>query len=196
MPGAVTAREPQAKGVWFVTARRQLAETQGEELVQRVAAHMGDEHAYAIIEPLAGTWYPETAFQRAMAAVADELCEGDPERFVDFIEACTVQGINRFLRIILSMTSPAYVLAKMPVFWARHRQHNGRLHVEIGEQRARLDYTGFPFFDDRNYRLFVRGVLRKTLEVSSGVRPEVTVRDYAADRLLVDVYFPTLKLRT
>jgi hypothetical protein len=191
----MAAREPQAKGVWFVTARRQVADTHGEETVKRVAARMGEEHAHAMLEPTADAWYPETSFQRAMAAVADELCDGDPERFVEFIEACTVQGINRFLRIILSMTSPAYVLAKMPVFWARHRQHNGRLHVEIGEQRARLDYTGFPFFADRNYRLFVRGVLRKTLEVASGARPEVTVRDYAADRLHVDVYFPTRKLR-
>jgi hypothetical protein len=190
----VTVGEPRAKGVWFVTARRQLLDTHGEDGLRRVATCMGEDHAYALLEPLASAWYPETSFQRAMAAVADEVCGSDPERFVDFIEACTVQGINRFLRIILSMTSPAYVLTKMPVFWARHRQHNGRLDVEIAGRRARLSYVGFPFFADRNYRLCVRGMLRKTLQVSSGVRPEVTVRDYATDRLLVEVYFPTLEL--
>jgi hypothetical protein len=191
----VDAREPQAKGVWFATARRQLEEDNGLDFVRRVAQRMGEEHAHALLEPVTSGWYPEVTFQRAMAAVAEELCDGDPDRFVHFIEACTVQGINRFLRVILSLTSPAYVLAKMPVFWARHRQHNGQLDVEIGERRALLHYTAFPFFEDRNYRLFVRGVLRKTLQVSSGVRPEVTVRDYASDRLLIDVYFPTLKLR-
>jgi hypothetical protein len=188
-------REPQAKGIWFVTARRQLLDTHGEEALRRVADRMGEAHAHALTDPLASAWYPEASFQRAMAAVAEEICGSDPDRFIDFIEACTVQGINRFLRIILSMTSPAYVLAKMPVLWARHRQYGGRLHVEIGDQHARLDYTEFPFFDDRNYRLFARGVLRKTLEVSSGVRPDVIVRDYATDRLLLDVYFPTLRLR-
>jgi hypothetical protein len=40
----------------------------------------------------------------------------------------------------------------------------------------------------------VRGILRRTLEVSSGTRPDVTVRDYADDRLLVEVHFATLRL--
>jgi hypothetical protein len=191
----VTVREPQAKGVWFVTARRQLFDGHDDGALLRVAGRMGEDHAHALLQPVASAWYPEATFQRAMQAVDEELCGGDPERFVEFIEACTVHGINRFLRIILSMTSPAYVLAKMPVFWARYRQNGGQLHVDIGDQRARLDYTGFPFFGDRNYRLFVRGVLRKTLEVASRARPEVTVRDYASDRLLVEVYFPTRKLR-
>jgi hypothetical protein len=183
------AGEPMAKGVWFVTARRQLLVQHGEETVARVAARMGEEHAHAMLEPVTSAWYEEATFQRAMAAVADETCAGDTERFVDFIEACTVHGINHFLRIILSLTSPAYLLSKMPVFWTRHRKNNGELAVEIGHQSARLHYTKFPFFDDRNYRLFVRGILRKTVEVSSGVRPEVTVRDFGKDRLLVDVYY-------
>lgn len=142
-------------------------------------------------DPVASAWYPETSFQRAMAAVEEETCGGDPERFVDFIEACTVLGINRFMRIVLGLTSAAYLLRKMPVLWAQHRRHNGSLEVELGARVARLHYKGFPFFDDRNYRLFVRGVLRKTVEVASGMRPDVMIRDYAKDRLLVEVYFAT-----
>jgi hypothetical protein len=181
--------EPQAQGVWFVTARRQLVASHGDDAVARAAAHMGDEHAHALLEPLASNWYPEETFQRAMAAVSHETCDGDPERFVDFIEQCTVLGINRFLRIVLGLTSPKYLLSKMPVFWARHRKHNGTLDVEVGERAARLHYRAFPFFDDRNYRIFVRGVLGKTVEVASGVRPDVIVRDYGRDQLVVDVHY-------
>jgi hypothetical protein len=181
--------EPQAKGVWFVTARRQIASAHGDGAVERVATRMGDDHAHALLDPMTSAWYPEATFQRAMAAVSEETCEGDPDRFVEFIEACTVQGINRFLRVILSFTSAPYLLGKMPVFWARHRLNNGKLDVELGERSARLSYSEFPFFDDRNYRLFVRGVLRKTVEVSSGQRPDVLVRDYARDRLVVDVHY-------
>jgi hypothetical protein len=190
----MSEEEPQAKGVWFVTARRHLLDVYGESMLARVARRMGEEHASTLLEPRPSAWYPELSFQSAVGAVMEETCDGDPERFVDFIEACTVLGINRFLRVILSMTSPTYVLTKMPVFWARHRQHNGRLTVDIGERRALLHYTEFPFFSDPNYRICVRGILRKTLEISSGVRPEVTVRDYGQDRLLVEVHFATLRL--
>lgn len=188
--------EPQAKGVWFLTARRHLVDVHGETMVARVACRMGDEHAHALLEPIASSWYPEETFQRALAAVNEETCGGDPERFVELIEACTVLGVNRFLRIILGLTSPAYLLSKMPIFWARHRLDNGKLEVELGERSARLHYSEFPFFDDRHYRLFVRGVLRKTVELASGVRPDVTVRDYGRDRLVVEVYFATERPRS
>lgn len=181
--------EPRAKGVWFVTARRELLAKHGEAMLARVAERMGPDHGRTLLEPITSEWYPETTFQRAMAAVSDEACEGDPDRFLAFIEACTEQGINRFMRIILSFTSPAYLLTKMPVFWAHHRRNNGTLEVEIGQRSARLRYGGFPFFDDKNYRLFVRGVLVKCVQVSGGVRPEVTISDYAKDSLLVSIYF-------
>ena len=185
MPGEV----PQAKGVWFATAHRQVLADYGDDGLAAVARHMGDELAPAIVDPIVSAWYPETTFQRAMTAVGETVCGNDPERFVDFIEACTASGINRFLRIILALTSPAYLLGKMPVFWARHRLHNGKLEVDVSERAARLHYSEFPFFDDRHYRLFVRGVLRKTVEVASGKRPDVTVRDYGKDRLVVDVFY-------
>ena len=187
--------DPQAKGVWFATARRQVLAEHGEGALGRIALRMGDEHAQAMLEPIVSAWYPETTFQRAMSAVFEETCSGDSERFVEFIESCTVLGINRFLRFVLALSSPAYLLGKMPVLWARHRLHNGKLRVDVGERSARLAYTEFPFFDDRNYRLFVRGVLRKSVEVTSGHRPEVTVRDYGKDRLLVDVHFAAPKTR-
>jgi hypothetical protein len=155
---------------------------------------MGEENARAMLDPLPSAWYAETTFQSALAAVSEEVCGRDPDRFVEFIEACTVLGINRFLRIILALSSPAYLLGKMPIFWSRHRLNNGKLEVEVGDRCARLHYSEFPFFDDRNYRLFVRGVLRKTVEVASGVRPEVTVRDYGRDRLVVDVFFATRRV--
>lgn len=183
--------EPQVKGAWFVTSRRQLLAAHGDDALARIARHMGEEYADAMVDPVTSAWYPETTFQRALAAVAEETCEGDPEKFVEFIEECTVHGINRFLKIILALTSPPYLLGKMPIFWSRHRQNNGKLEVEMGERCARLHYSEFPFFDDRNYRMLVRAILRKTVEVASGVRPDVTVRDYGKDRLVVDVYFAT-----
>jgi hypothetical protein len=128
-------------------------------------------------------------------AVSVEACGSAVEPYCKFIESCAVVGINRFLRVLLSLTSPAYVLTKMPVFWARHRRNNGTLNVDLGTRSARLHYAGFPFFDDRNYRVMVRGILCKTLEITSGERPDVTVRDYTRDSLVVDMFFRNVRLR-
>jgi hypothetical protein len=193
--GGGSGTECLVKGAWFVTARRVLVADHGEPVLTRVASRLGEEHAEPLLSPLASAWYPETAFQRALDAVCIEACGGAVERYCQFIESCAVVGISRFLRVLLSLTSPSYVLSKMPVFWARHRCNNGTLRVELGPRTARLQYEGFPFFDDRNYRVMVRGILCKTLELTSGERPDVTVRDYTRDGLVVDVFFRTLRLR-
>lgn len=193
--GADGRAEPMAKGVWFVSARRCLLAEHGEQTLARVVERMGADGAI-LAEPFPSAWYPETAFQRALAAVSDEIAHGDPEALCGFIEASTVIGVNRFLRVVLALTSPGFVLSKMPAFWARYRQNNGTLVVDLGERTARLQYAGFPFFGDRNYRVFIRGVLRKTLEMATGERPEVTVRDYTEDRLAVELFFRERRLRT
>ena len=186
--GDSTENECLVKGAWFITARRVLLAEHGEATLTRVASRLGDEYAESILNPLASAWYPETAFQRALEAVSIEP-------YGRFIESCTVAGINRFLRVLLSLTSTAYVLTKMPVFWARHRRNHGQLEVQLGTRTARLHYTGFPFFGDRNYRVMVRSILSKTLEITSGERPEVTVRDYTDDGLVIDMFFRTLRLQ-
>jgi hypothetical protein len=181
--------EPVAKGMWFVSAREQILKEHGGDVLARVARRMGDELGAALLTPTPSAWYAETTLQRAMAAVNEEAFGGDRERFVAFVEACTEHGIRRFVRVMLAFNSPGRLLGKMPLFWARHRQNNGELTVDVGERSARLHYTRFPFFDDRNYWLLIRGVLRKAVEVTSGARPDVTVRDYTHDSLVVDVYF-------
>jgi hypothetical protein len=184
-----------AKGVWFVTARRVLETEYGPDALARVTRRLGDEHSGPLVEPFASSWYPETALQRAMNAVSTEVCDGDPDRFCEFIEACTVVGINRFLRVLLTLTSPAFTLSKMPILWGRHRRNNGTLHVDMDAHTARLHYRGFPFFGDVHYRVLVRGILSKTMEISSGERPDVTVRDWGSDRLEVTVHFTNKRLR-
>jgi hypothetical protein len=184
-----TSRTPAVKGAWFVTARRQILESYGKVGLERVVARLGDDYAEVLAEPAPSIWYSELAFQAAIGAFADELTNGDADEYATFMEACTVAGINRFLRVALLFTNAEFLLRKMPALWARHRRNHGTLAVEIGERRALLHYTGFPFFHDRNYRLMVVAVLRKTIEVTTSRRPDVTVRDFGRDSMLVEVFY-------
>ncbi len=187
-------RECQVKGAWFSAARRVLLDGQGPEGLARVVDALPPQDAAAFTDAYPSAWYPEETLQRALRVCSEVACGSDPDRFCGFIEDCTVVGLNRFLRAVLSLTSPSYLLAKMPVFWSRHRRNHGNLAVELRSRSARLVYTDFPFFDDANYRIMIRGILRKTLELTSKERPDVTVRDFDRSRLTVDVFFPTLRL--
>jgi hypothetical protein len=180
---------PVVNGAWFVTARRQILETYGEDGLERVIARLGEEHAEALVDPAPSSWYSELAFQAAITAVAEELARGDADEYAAFIEACTVAGVNRFLRVALLFTSVEFLLRKMPALWGRHRRNHGRLEVDVGRRRALLSYTGFPFFHDRNYRLMIVAVLRKTLEITTSRRPDVTVRDFGPDSMVAEVFY-------
>jgi len=176
------------KGAWFVTARRQIVETYGEVGLANIVARLDPDVAEVLVAPSPSDWYSEAAFQAAIGALADEL-DGDADEYAAFMEACTVAGINRFLRVALLFTSAEFLLRKMPALWARHRRNHGTLEVDVGRRRALLTYTGFPYFHDRNYRLMIVAVLRKTIELTTSQRPDVTVRDFSRDSLLVEVFY-------
>jgi hypothetical protein len=187
--GVEPGRAPAVKGAWFVTARRQIVETYGQVGLEKVVARLGEEHAEVLVDPAPSAWYSEFAFQAAIGAVADELANGNADEYAAFMEACAVAGINRFLRVALLFTNAEFLLRKMPALWARHRRNHGTLEVDIGKRRALLRYEGFPFFHDRNYRLMVVAVLRKTIELTTSRRPDVTVRDFGRDSMLVEVFY-------
>jgi hypothetical protein len=183
--------EPQVKGVWFVTARRHLLEHHGEAALAAVVAAMPEPERSALASPLPSRWFPEPVFKHAIAAVQSAVTANDDVRFLSFMEACAHIGVNHFLSIVLRITSPEFLLRKMPALWGLHRRHHGTLVVDAGPERARLTYAGFPYFDDRNYRLVVIGVLTKVLELCTGTRPRVAVAAHSQDTLEVEVtYLP------
>jgi hypothetical protein len=186
--GVESTRTPSVKGAWFVTARRQILETYGEVGLANIVARLDPDYRELLSDPSPSSWYSEHAFQAAIGAVVDEL-KGDADEYAAFMEGCTVAGINRFLRVALLFTSTEFLLKKMPALWGRHRRNQGTLEVDVGRRRALLKYSGFPFFHDRNYRLMIVAILRRTIELTTSRRPDVTVRDFGHDSLLVEVFY-------
>ena len=118
------AEPPLVKGVWFVTARRHLLEEHGATKLAEVARSMADAHRTALLEPMASTWYPEDAFQDALHAVMQEVAHHDLLAFSNFIEACTVLGVNTFFRVLLRITSPAFLMRQMPALGRQYRKND------------------------------------------------------------------------
>jgi hypothetical protein len=179
----------QVKGVWFVTAKRHLVETHGASKLHAIARAMKREHGAILLEPLASEWYSEDVFHDAMRAVHHVHAQLDTRVFCEFIEACTVLGVHSFFRILLRITSPAYLLQKMPVITAQYRRNDWTCVVEADEERATITYRNCPYVADRIYRLYATAMIAKVVELCSGQRPAIEVADHGPDWMTMAVQY-------
>jgi hypothetical protein len=181
--------EPLVKGVWFVTARRYLVESHGASTLHDVARSMKEVHRPMLLEPLPSEWYPEDAFQDALSAVMLKLARQDMHRFAEFIEGCTVLGVNLFLRILLTITSPSFLMRKMPVLSRQYRQNDWECIVDAQEHAATLEWRGCPYLADRNYRMYMVAMLVKCTELCTKRRPTIEVVGHGKDWIKLKVLY-------
>jgi hypothetical protein len=169
------------KGVWFVTARRHLLEVHGDPALQAVARAMKPDNGGVLLEPLPSQWYPEDVFQDAMRAVMEVHARHDPELFSQFIEACTVLGVNTFFRVLLRITSPAFLMRKMPGLSRQYRRNAWVCEVEADDVRAVIVWRNVPYLADRNYRLYLVAMMAKCCELCTSKRPTLTIAGHGDD---------------
>lgn len=177
------------KGVWFVTARRHLLEVHGDAVLQAVARTMKDDNGRLLLEGLASEWYQEDAFQDAMRAVMEAHAHHDPAVFSEFIEACTVLGVNTFFRILLRITSPAFLMRKMPGLSRQYRRNDWICDAQADDHKAVLSWRNVPYMVDRNYRLYCVAMLAKCAELCTGKRPTVLTLGHGDDWITLQVVY-------
>jgi hypothetical protein len=179
----------EVKGVWFVTARRQITEAHGEAVLARVIEALDEPDREIMRVPLASAWYPEDVFQRVMRACMNEVARGDAKAFCAFIEACTLLGVNTFFRVLLRIPSPAFLMRKMPVLSKQYRRNDSLCTVESDARQATLVWTNFPYFEDLNYRLCTLAMLTKTAELCARKRPRGEIVAWGSDSLTVSIQY-------
>lgn len=152
---------------------------------------MPADHRTLVADPLASVWHPEEVHRSMLHGLFSAVCDGDTSRFHDAIVGATELGIHKFARLILQMSSTAFVLRRVPTLWHIIRRGPASTKVEQGHGITRLTYSGFPYFDDVLYRHYIVGVLTGIAHVSGGVVPDVSVLEHSADGMIVEVRFPT-----
>ncbi len=177
----------EVKGVWFATAKRYVADRHGPDVLEMIAAGMGEQHREAILDPLASEWYPEETLQQGMASMSRVLAQGDPERFSEVLATCTDLGINHFFRALIRIGSPAIVLRKVPTMWNLIRRGAAVVTAEASEERATVRYERFPYFQDSNYRILTVASLRTLVRICAGHEPRVDITAYERDALSVAI---------
>ena len=177
------------KGVWFVTARRHVLESQGASALHAIAGGMRPENRHAMLEPLSSEWYAEEVFQDSLHAVHDVHAKLDTRVFDKFLEDCTVLGINAFFRVLLRASSPAYLLRQMPAVGRQYRRNAWVCEVDAGEERGTIAWRNVPYLADRVYRHCAIVTTVQCLQVCTGVRPRAEIVDQGADFMTVGLSY-------
>jgi hypothetical protein len=177
----------QVKGVWFVTARRHVLETLGASALHAIARGMKEENRRVLLEPLASEWYPEEVLQDALSAVHREHAKLDARVFGQFIEDCTVLGVNSFFQVLLRISSPSYLLRQMPVISQQYRRNDWVCEVKADEARATLTWSRCPYVADRVYRLYSVAMVSKCVELCTRKKPAIEVTGHGPDWMTMRV---------
>jgi hypothetical protein len=179
----------QVKGVWFVTARRHVLETQGASALHAIARAMKEEDRNVLLEPLASEWYPEDVLQDSLQAVFHVHAQRDARVFYQFIEDCTVLGVHSFFRVLLRISSPAYLLRQMPAISQVYRRNDWTCEVDAGDERATLTWRQCPYVAERLYRLYAAAMTSKSLELCTNKKPAVEIAGHGADWLTLRIEY-------
>jgi hypothetical protein len=178
--------QSELKGLWFAIARRTLLAEYGEATLNGVLARIPEAHRHALEDPVISAWYPEISFQQCLAAVESEVTPGQLQ-FERFIEQCTERGVNLLFSILLRLSTPGFVLKRVPTMWRQLRRGAGQVVVETDQAVTTLHYTGFPFFDDERYRWLTIGSLRSLVRTCIGEAPHLEVIYQTRDSLGVRI---------
>lgn len=177
----------EVKGPWFVAMRAWLDANASDGTAARVIQRIPVEHRRAVREPLPSEWYPEEALASALAAVDAEITKGDREAFLGVMEACTEIGLSRFFRVLLRLSTPAFVLRRVPTMWRQIRRGAGEVEVAERGSVVELRYRAFPWFEDARYELLTLGSVRALMKTCTGTSPSIDVAHRAPDALTLHI---------
>ena len=96
-------------------------------------------------------------------------------------------GIHWFLQLLLSVTTPRYLLRLVPTALAQIRRGPVRVVIEAREGGATLRFTGQPYADDLRYRLATPAIVRALMSVCVGQSARATLTFFDESTHVCDV---------
>ncbi len=179
-PNSPAKSDYECKGIWLVTAQRFLDRRYAPDALD---AHLSAEARDILADPVASEWYPETLLAEVLAAMRAALAGGNAERYELLLEEIAEFGVHRFLSAVLHLTSPSFMLGRVPTLWRILRRGPAQILLEPLPNATAVRYGNFPFFADENYRLLARASIRVLLRLTGIASPQVDITDWTPTSL-------------
>ena len=153
------------KGTWIVSFRS-WADREMPGGTAPLAARM-TRFGHLFDEAVQGDWYPEEALHELLE-VLYEACDRDRSTFVDHCRRVSHEGVGRFFKIVLSMSSVEFLLRQVPTMWRRLRRGDGAVVTVASEgESSMVRYDRFPWFEHHVYEMFTVGSLTALAEMAA-----------------------------
>ena len=165
------------KGLVFVTCRRFVEEGYGVEVCEALLSGLEPAAREAFNEPDVSELYPEAYMHAFVTRMHSLVAGGDEEAFCDMIRGIARLGISRFFRLILSLTSPVFVVKRIPLLFKRLREGPAELRTELDSAHIVVHYDKFPWCGDPVYRLTSMANIQAAVEATGAACPRVTVSE-------------------
>ena len=177
----------EVKGTWFVTLRSWGEQELGESL-ESIAAEM-PRYGELVAQSEQRDWYPEEALHELFEVLF--IRAGSPERFVEMSRSVSREGVGRFFRALLGLSSARFLLKQVPTMWGRLRRHDGAVvRVESHPDHSIVRYSNFPWFRYAVYRHFTLGSLSALAQLAEASAGKVGLVDHRDDAVTVRVEHP------
>ena len=178
----------QVKGLMIVTLRKYILEEHGEQVFERYVACAPEETRAAIREPLASRWYPEVVMRDALEACHRGVCNGSDPLFTHALSRGATLGTHWFFRMLLSVTTPRYMIRLMPTALRQMRRGPVKLELQVRQSDATLRVSDHPFADHPLYRLATPAMLGAVMRLCTPVA-RVTLVDWSETTQVVEVHW-------
>ena len=185
----MTSPTSEVKGIWFASLRGYLEQEGHRGALPELLESLPAAAQAALADPLVSAWYPEDALAVVLDGVHRVTAGGSDAHFEELMEAVTIHGVSRFFRVLLQLSTPGFVVGKIPVLWDRMRRGAGKVEVDRDAVRARVYYTRFPYFDAPVYRLLTTGSIRGITRICGGMSCRIEALRHTHDSLDVEVTF-------
>jgi hypothetical protein len=176
----------EVKGIMIGTLRRYILEEHGEKVFERYVACAPEETRDAIREPLLSRWYPEVVMRDAVEACYRAVCNGSDTLFSHAMERGATLGTHWFFRMLVSVTTPRYLVRLMPTALRQMRRGSVKLDMDVRDSDATLRVTGHPFADHPLYRLATPAILGGLVRICTP-SGRVTLVEYGPTTQVVHV---------
>ena len=123
----------------------------------------------------------------ALESFFREVAHRDADKFTRAMERCTVLGTHWFLQMLVSVTTPRYLLRLLPTALRQLRRGSVRMAVDVRENAATMSITHHPFADHPCYRLATPAIMRATLGLCVGQAARAVITHYDETTQIVEL---------
>ena len=147
----------EVKGLVLATVREYVLEKHHKSKWDELMYLLPRRTSEAFENPQITEWYPETDMRRFVHLAHELLADNSDEKFLELSRNVALTGINRFFRMIPTLTSSRFVLRQIPTLFSRIRRGTATVSTVVEGGEVSIHYIDYRYCRDRMYRLMALG---------------------------------------